>query len=333
MKLPNVFFRGIFLRALLVCVGTLSFVVHATGGVIRVGVATTPLSTPFFVADKMGYFREEGLDIVMIDCPSGSNCLKQLLESKLHFATAADMPIMFRSFESVPFRVLATFATSSNDVKLVARKSAGIKSSKDLKGKRVGLLRGSVGQYLLDLTLLAAGIDPNSVSVVNVDVDFNRLGQAAADPQIDAFALFQPGAQQMSKLLVADAFVLPIPRLYTLTFNLVTLPDRVGVSEEDQVKMLRALARAMDFIKAEPNASMRIVQERLKMDAADCAELWTDFRFALSLNQSLIATLESDAHWAIQAEWIKAKAIPNYLDFIDVRPLKRVRPAQVTVVK
>ncbi len=192
-------------------------------------------------------------------------------------------------------------------------------------------MRGTSAQYVLDLTLLAAGLDPRAV--VSVDLDLKHLDQAAADPRIDAFSVFQPGAHQLVKLLGADAFVVPIPRLYTLTFNLVALRGQSGVSNNDEVKLLRALERATGFIKAEPAASMQILQQRMKMDAADVAALWPDYRFALGLNQSLIATLESTAKWAIQEQLVKASKVPNYLDYIDVEPLKRVRPSAVTIVK
>ena len=318
-------------RVLLVCAGAMSCGASTWSASIRVGVASSPLSTPFFVAEKKGYFRDEGLDIVIADCASGGVCLKQLLDSKVQFASASDLPIMFRSFEPASFRILATFAVSSNDTKLVTRKSSGIKSIKDIKGKRVALLRGTSGQYVLDLTMLAAGMDPRSVTVV--DLDFKRLDRAVLDPKIDAFALFQPGAQQLLKLMGSDAFIIPIPQLYTLSFNLVALRDRTVVSEDDQVKLLRALERAIDYIHADPNASMRILQERLKLDAGDMADLWPDYRFALSLNQSFIASLESTARWAIQEDLVKAQVPPNYLNYIDVRPLKKLRPALVTVVK
>jgi ABC-type nitrate/sulfonate/bicarbonate transport system substrate-binding protein len=318
-------------RVLLVCVGVFCCLNSAWSASIRVGVATSPLSTPFYVAEKNGYFRDEGLDLVLIDYPSGDNALTQLLDNKVQFATASDLPIMFRSFGSVPFVVLATFAVTSNDAKLLTSKSTGIRSSKDLSGKRVALVRGTSGQYLLDLTLLAAGLDPRSVTVV--DLDIHRLKQASTDPNIDAFSLFQPSARNMLKQLGSDAVVIPIPRLFTLTFNLITLRDRAGISGGEQDKVLRALDRAMQYIKAEPSASMRILQDRLKMEASDVAELWPEYRFALTLNQSLIASLEATARWAIQEELVKAQSPPNYLDFIDVKSLKRVRPAQVTVVK
>ena len=319
------------MQMLWLCAGAIALCTSARAAGMIIGAAESPLSTPFYVAEKLGYFRDEGLDVVVVECPTGSACLKQLLESKVQLATASDLPIMFRSFEAVPFKVLATFATSSQDVKLVTRKNSGMKSSADLKGKQVALVRGSAGQYVLDLTLLAAGLDPRAITTV--DLDLKRLPQAAVNPQIDAFALFQPGANQLIKLLGADAVVVPIPHLYTLTFNLIALRDKSGVSDEEQLKILRALERAVNFIKAEPAASMGILREHLKMDASDVAALWPDYRFALTLNQSLIATLESTARWAIQEQLVKAAAPPNYLDFIDVRLLKRVRPSAVTVVK
>lgn len=315
----------------ILCAGAIALCTSARAAGVTIGVAESPLSTPFYVAEKLGYFREEGLDVVMAECPTGSACLRQLLASKVQLATAADLPIMFRSFEAVPFNVLATFATSSQDVKLVTRKNSGVKTTTDLKGKQVALVRGSAGQYVMDLTLLAAGLDPRTIATV--DLDLKHLSQAAVNPQIDAFALFQPGANQLIKLLGADAMVVQIPYLYTLTFNLVALRDKSGVSENDQIKMLRALERAVNFIKAEPTASKGILREHLKMDASDVAALWPDYRFALTLNQSLIATLESTARWAIQEQLVKAAAPPNYLNFIDVRLLKRVRPSAVTLAK
>jgi ABC-type nitrate/sulfonate/bicarbonate transport system substrate-binding protein len=191
--------------------------------------------------------------------------------------------------------------------------------------------RGTAGQYVLDLTLLAAGLDPRDVPTVALDT--KRLDLAAANPQTEAFALFQPAAYQMLKLLGPGAVVLPIPRLYTLSFNLVALAGDRAISDEDHVRVLRALARAVDTVRTEPDFAKSMLRERLKMDAAEITVLWPDYRFALGLNQSLIATLESTARWAIQEQLVKATAVPNYLDFIDVGPLKRVRPAAVTVVK
>lgn len=314
----------------LVCAGATLAAGFAQANTITIGVSPSPMSLPLYVAEKQGYFRAEGVDIALLECPTGSACLKQMLESKVQLATASDLPIMFRSFESVPFKVLATFATSQ-DVKFIARAGSGIKNSKDLKGRSVAVVRGASGQYVLELALLAAGVDPKAITIV--DLDLRRLDQAAANPEIDVFVLFQPGTHQLRKLLGPRAVELSVPRLYTLTFNLVAPSGRLATSAEDYVKILRALARALDFIAADPTAAKAIARQRLNMEAADIAVMWPDYRFGLSLNQSLVATLESTAQWAIQGQLVKATAMPNYLDLIDVGPLKQVRPAAVTVVK
>ena len=298
---------------------------------IRILVSTTPLSTPFYVAQNQGYFRDEGLEVTLVDCPSGNICLKQLLDGKAQFATASDQPIMFRSFEKSPFKVLANFAAARQDVKLIARKSAAIRSVMDMKGKRVALERGAAGQYVFDLAMLTSGLDPRSAQVV--DLDLQQLEATAANRGVDAFALWQPGANQIIKFLGADALVLPVPNLYTLTFNLTALRDMRGATPEDQVKVLRALERAMVFLKAEPTRAKTILRDRLKLDMAEIDDFWPDYRFELGLNQSLIATLESTARWAMRENLVRQRDMPNYLDFIDIGPLKRVRPDAVTVVK
>lgn len=315
---------------LLVCWASGLWMPAAQAASITIGVSGSPMSIPFYVAERRGYFRDEGLDVVLVECPTGNACLSQLLESKVRLATTSDLPIMFRSFDSIPFKVLATFA-ASQDVKLIARANAGIRSTKDLKGRQVAVARGTAGQYVLDLALLAAGLDPREVSTVALDT--KRLDLAAANTQTVAFALFQPGAYQLLKLLGPDAVVLPIPRLYTFSFNLVALAGAKATSDDDHVRVLRALARAVDAVRAEPEVAKSMLRERLKMDATEIALLWPDYRFALGLNQSLIATLESTARWAIQEQLVKGTAVPNYLDFIDVGPLKQVRPSAVTVVK
>ncbi len=303
---------------------------YAQAAGITIGVSPSPMSLPLYVAEKQGYFRAEGLDVALVECPSGSACLKQLLESKVQLATASDLPIMFRSFESVPFKVLATFS-NSQDVKFIARAGAGLRSSKDLKGRNIAVVRGTSGQYVLDLALLAAGVDPKTITIV--DLDLRRLDQAAANPKIDVFVLFQPGTHQLRKLLGSEAVELRVPRLYTLTFNLVAPSGRLVAPDEDYARVLRALGRAVDFIAADPTAAKALARQRLNMEAADLAVVWPDYRFGLSLNQSLIATLESTAQWAMQGQLVKASTMPNYLDFIDVGPLRQVRPAAVTVVK
>lgn len=320
-----------FISPLLLCALLPIFSAWGAAAEVKVAVSRTPLTTPFYVAEHEGYFRDEGLQIIIADCFGGAACLKQLLDGQAHLATASDLPIMFRSFERKDFFVLATFATSAQDTRLVARKSAGITLVKDLKEKRVGLVKGAAGQYYLDLAALAAGIDPRSIALK--DLDLKMIDQAAANRQIDAFSVWEPYATQLSRLLGADAVALKVPALYSLSFNLIGLRGPNTLPDAEHVKFLRALDKAMQFIKAEPAKARGILQQRLKLDNAELDSIWPNYRFNLSLNQSLLTTLESEARWAMREQLVKDTQVPNYLDYLEIGPLKQVRPTAVTVVK
>lgn len=80
---------------------------------LRVAVALNPMSLPWFVAQREGHFAAEGLDVRVLDCVSGARCLAQVLDGSADVATAADTPIMLRSFERDDFAVIATFAATA----------------------------------------------------------------------------------------------------------------------------------------------------------------------------------------------------------------------------
>lgn len=324
--MSNILFKRVFAGAALIVCSALGAAADIT-----VAVALTPLTAPFFVAEKQGFFNDEGLQVVIKECSGGNVCLKQLLDGQVDLATASDLPIMFRSFERKDHYVLATFATSNRDMQLIARKSAGIKTVKDLEGKRIGLVRGTSGQYFLDLATLAAGLDPRSLNIS--DLDLKDLEQAAANRQVDAFSVWEPHAYKISRLLGDDAIRLTVAGLYSLSFNLIALRGPNGLADGDQVKFLRALDKAILFMKAQPASTRAILQQRLKLESSEIDTFWPNYRFGLTLNQSLLSTLESEARWAIREQFVKGTRVPDYLDFLEVGPLKQVRPSAVTLVK
>jgi len=299
--------------------------------VLRLAVSTTPLSTPFYVADKLGLFAEEGLQVTIADCNGGKLCLAQALSGARDLATASELPIMFSSFTRSDFSIVATFASTSRNVKLVTRNSAGIKLPKDLAGRRVGLVRGAAGEYFLDLVLLTYGVDPAKVAVVDMAAD--AMGAAARSGQVDVFATFEPGTWHLLNALKHDGHVLTLPTIYTMTFNLAGLNKVVAERGRDIPKLLRALDKAVRFIDTNPQAAQAILAKRLGVDRAFVAATWGDYRFNVSLNQSLLTNLESQARWAVRKKLATGTVMPDYLDMVQPAALSSVRPDSVTLVK
>ena len=60
---------------------------------------------------------------------------------------------------------------------------------------------------------------------------------------------------------------------------------------------------------------------------------WDEFVFELSLDQSLLISLEDEARWAIKNNLTDKKEIPNFFNFIYTQALEEVKPEAVTIIR
>ena len=98
-------------------------------------------------------------------------------------------------------------------------------------------------------------------------------------------------------------------------------------------KFLMAVDEATNFIKNNKEESQTIVAERLNLDQEIITTLWDDFKFKISLDQSLLVTLEDEARWAIENDLTDAKEVPNYLDYIHLNTLEKVKPEAIGIIR
>ena len=136
---------------------------------VSIAVSRTPLSSPFYIAREQGYFAEEGLEVTFIDTLGGHKCLKKVLAGEAEMGTTSDTPIMFNGFKRDDFVVIATFVTSHNDVKIMARQDGSIQSAQDLAHKKIAVLPGSASQFFLDFFLLMNGVDHETVTIEDMN--------------------------------------------------------------------------------------------------------------------------------------------------------------------
>lgn len=289
---------------------------------LTVAIARTPLSLPLYVAQAEGYFEAAGLDLKITDCSGGHRCLQLVLDGAADVATASDSAVMFRSFEREGYAVIGTFVTTSADVKLIVRPSAGITTPAELRGKKIGVVRGSSSQFFLDSYLLWHGVDPGSVELVGLQPD--EMATAMRSGTVAAVAAWEPFAFDTITAMKGDASVLPDSGVYTLSFNLVVHKRLAGPRDPELIKLLRAVARAETFILSHPSKAQAILRQRLGVDQRFIDWVWPGLRFQLGLDQSLVKALEGEARWAIRQGQVSGKTVPNYLRYMHTPPLRAV---------
>ncbi len=302
---------------------------------ITFGVETSLLPSVVWVAENKGYFEEEGLDVGIKEFSSGRTALAAMLnEGNLDMVTVAQTPVMFNSFDRNDYVIIAAMVSSDDDVKILARQDKGIREPSDLRGKKVGMTKGSTGHFFLGLFLTHSGLKLSEIETI--DIEASELPQALEDGRVDAISTWEPHILNAKKLLGENAAVLE-PRGGAKIFreDFYFVPDRNFVENNPETlkRFLKAIEKGEEFIQKNREEAINIVSQRLGVNRESIVSVWDSFEFGLFLDQSILITLEDEARWAIKNNLTTATEVPNYLDYIYMDALEEVKPEAVTIIR
>ena len=163
---------------------------HAADDVIRLG------NLKFAHYGAVSYIKEIapkcGIKVDEKVFAKGPDVMQGILAGELDVGTTASEAAISGRANGAPIYVVAGFAKGG--ARLVAGKDSGIKSVKDLKGKKVGVTRGGIHEVLLDAELGQNGLTPKDVTIVYLA--FADLNQALLGKNIDAMMQSEPQSSQ-----------------------------------------------------------------------------------------------------------------------------------------
>jgi NitT/TauT family transport system substrate-binding protein len=142
---------------------------------------------PYYYAKKMGWYKDAGIDL-NLEPGKGSAVAVQKVAAGANPIGLADMPnaLTLRGKGADTVGVFNVYANSPQG--LYWLKSSGIKSVKDLVGKKIGNPAGDGARTIWPALAKANGIDANSVTWVNIDAN-SKLAALKAK-SIDATTSF-----------------------------------------------------------------------------------------------------------------------------------------------
>lgn len=289
------------------------------------------LPATVWVAENLGLFAKHNINLTIKEFDSGRNALETMLkDNSIDIATVAQTPIVFNSFNSEPYVIVATMAYSLDDIKVLARKDRGINQAEDLRGKRIGATKRSTGHYFLESYLSHYGMSIKEVELH--DINASMLRTALESGEVDAITSWEPHIHNTEESMGKSALSLLIsPTPFRKDFFFTTSRDYAVKKKRQVQNFLSALIEAEMFIQKNPNESQQIISQRLGVDMALIERIWSSFSFEITLEQSILVNLEDEALWAINLSDEKMEA-PNYLDFIDINPLFEIKPHGVNLI-
>jgi len=307
---------------------------------ITLGVEKSLLPSLVWIAENKGYFTENGVDITIKEFDSGRAAFTAMLNESgpalsgvegLDMVTVAQTPVMFNSFNRSDFAIVSAMVSSYNDVFLLARRDRDIAKPGDLRGKKIGLTKGSTGQYFLGLFLSSNNIQSSEVE--EADIPAGKLVESITAGTVDAISVWQPHIYNAEKALGDNSITFPTRKIFREDFYFVPNKNFLQNHPEATFRFLSALKQAEEFIKNDEDEAVTIIAKRLNLDRAFVASVWGDYQFGLFLDQTIIKTLEDEARWAIQNKLTDKTAVPNYLDYISVDALRKTAPEKVQIKK
>ncbi|OYY50916.1 MAG: diguanylate cyclase [Methylophilaceae bacterium 17-44-8] len=142
----------------------------------------------YYAAQEKGYFKEENLDVVLIEGSKDKPALKQVLEGSAEYGIS-DSDIVMARVAGKPVVAIAAVFQHSPYVLLSLNKN-GTLTPKDLIGKRI-MLSNDQGEAQFRAMMRKEGIDLNLVTILPHTWNLNDLIQGKVDA-LSAYATVEP---------------------------------------------------------------------------------------------------------------------------------------------
>ena len=190
--------------------------------------------------------------------PKGPDVMQGILAGELDVGTTASEAAISGRANGAPIYVVAGFAKGG--ARLVAGKDSGIKSVKDLKGKKVGVTRGGIHEVLLDAELGQNGLTAKDVTIVYLA--FADLNQALLGKNIDAMMQSEPQSSQAINKGFGVEMLKPYDTPIGEPVRALVITEKLYKEKPDVAqRLMYAFVEATDYFIKNPKAAEKYVRE------------------------------------------------------------------------
>jgi ABC-type nitrate/sulfonate/bicarbonate transport system substrate-binding protein len=297
---------------------------------VSIAVPMQTNSALMLVASGQGLFLKAGVDVASQPFELGKDALNSVLNGKADLAVVADTPVMFALLGGADIAMLSGISKSRRALAILAHSDRGIDRIEDLKGKSVGVTKGTNLPYFLDAMLQTHGISSDKVTTTDLRTDAAISAFKAG--QLDAIVMYQPYLAKLAAEMGDRIKVFYGEDVYAFRFILVGKPSYIDSHPQEVRAVLRALVAAQEAIRANPIEARRSVVDALKLDEANMAQLFEPEDYAVSLDQAMLLALDDQTRWAMKKGLVQSRPMPNYLNSMKYQDLEAVLPTAVTIV-
>ena len=288
--------------------------------IVRIGGVTDPLTDSIGIAQKLGYIEEElakiGFTPEYSAFAQAGPALNEALAAKaIDFGVYTEFPQLILFDKGVAIRAIAT-VVSNQQYGIIAGEGSGIKTVRDLTGKKVIVPKGTALEKVFYQVVNENGLDSEKIEQINALADQQSLyASGEADAVVGSYLALMLLQYQSGGSVVFSTAEKPE---WSSTGLLVGRGEFLDKNPDVAKALIQALERAYQFASADPEKACEVLSdERLSVPfIKKVYEYSPDFAiYNPILSDEVIARVEGANDFLAQQGIISKKA--DLSKFID----------------
>lgn len=229
---------------------------RAQGAPLKFGIQTTIWGAVAIIAEAEKTFEKAGVNVEVVKFGSGAQARDAMIAGHIDVVSIGAPPFLLGVAKS-NLVAIGISCYAGGTLALVAGKKSGIKTVKDLKGKKIASQLGSATDNGFQNKIMPAfGLTKADYEVINTK--FAEHPAALASGAVDAYAGVEP-FPSVSEVEGLGTIITDYSQYDIVPVILATNHQVLASREGDLVKFMRGWIMAADIYRKDPKKAVKIV--------------------------------------------------------------------------
>ena len=231
--------------------------------------AVTGAQSGMFMAYQEGLFKKNGLDVEFIHIPSSSRGIQAILAGEINFSFMDGSNTAQANLKGAN---LALILGGTNRMVFSLMAKPEIKSVSDLRGKKIGITRVGSSTHTAALYALGqAGLKPSDYQILPL-MEVPNIFTALVAGQIDAGIVSPPTNSRARKAGFKELVNLAKDGPEYVSVAVGASRSYIKANEDIVRRVVRSYAEGLRVFKSDKAASLKMIQNQLKVKEKDIQE-------------------------------------------------------------
>lgn len=259
------------------------------------GVRDAQISAAQIIAEKNGYFEEEGVLVTNHLIENGPEMGSMIAGGSAPISLMSNFLSITMKASDVPIKVVAVLDQMAGTQAMVGAPGLKLESAKDLEGLKIGMPNGAEVYYAIKSMGEELGVDVSKIDYINIGPSDGLAALQRGD--IDALAAWEPfitkGTQAGGEFILSGrSSNLPEKQgdvnWLSVHSTLMATEDFLEENPNTIKALIRALKKGTDFINENREEAVKILSPELRLTESELTEI---------MNRNVYSMEVDDTYW------------------------------------